>query len=551
MRSSVAFGAGVGLRAPHHREFLQQRPKLNWLEVHTENYFQPGGWDRHVLFALRSDYAISLHGVGLGLGSARGLDIKHLRRVQALAHDLEPALVSEHLSWGAVPDRHLNDLLPLPLSQASLDLLCDRVNQVQECLQRQILLENVSTYLRFRVDAMRESDFLLALAKRTGCRILLDVNNLYVNQINHGESALEAMATIAAHSIHVVGEIHLAGHLRADDVAIDNHGSCVSDAVWDLYRAALEHFGAVPTLIEWDTDIPPLPVLLDEAAKAEVYLLSARPAECVTAAGAAPHPLPLPAEIAAIQTAFANGLAAPSVPELDCFVGPFDQTTRRFARYRGNQIATWENVLAGAYPVIRALVGEEFFAAMAQPYNYAHPSKSGDLNEMGAAFPEFLAQFPHVAQYPYFPDVARLEWAIHLAYYAAEAPDPLDAHQLATWSPEQIEAACFLLNPACRLFRSSWAVVDVWQAHQAEPVELPERLNAETYTLVCRPDWKPHVLSISPSAYAALSALAAGATFGAALDAAFQADESFDVMTNLRQWVEMKLLSNPNPATRL
>lgn len=530
---------------------MRQRPKLNWLEVHTENYFQPGGWDRHVLFELRQDYAISLHGVGLGLGSVNGFDREHLQRVQALAHDLDPALVSEHLCWGAVPDRHLNDLLPLPLSQSALDLLCQRVDQVQDALRRPILLENVSTYLRYRVDAMSEADFLLALAQRTGCQILLDVNNLYVNQINHGESALEAMATIAAHSTNVVGEIHLAGHLRADDVAIDNHGSCVADVVWDLYRAALGHFGAVPTLIEWDTDIPPLRVLLGEAAKAEVYWQSARPAECVTAAGAGAGPStpPQPSEIAEIQAAFANGLVAPSVPELDCFVGPFDQSTRRFARYRGNQIATWKNVLAAAYPVIRALVGEEFFAAMAPPYNSAHPSKSGDLNDMGGAFPEFLAQFSHVAQYPYFPDVARLEWAIHRAYYAAEAPDPLDAHQLSTWSPEQMEAACFLLNPACRLFRSSWAVVDVWQAHQAEPVALPERLNAETYTLVCRPGWKPQVLSISRPAHSALSALAAGATFGAALDAAFQVDASFDVAGNLLQWVELKLLSNPIPTT--
>lgn len=544
MRRSVAVGVGLGLRARHHRAFLEQRPNLPWLEAHTENYFQPGGWDRHVLFTLRQDYAISLHGVGLGLGSANGFDLEHLRRIEALARDLEPCLISEHLSWSAVRGRSLNDLLPLPLSQSALDLLCQRVDQVQDCLQQPILLENVSTYLRYRVDAMSEADFLVALAKRTGCRILLDVNNLYVNQINHDESALDAMAVIAAQGPHLVGEIHLAGHHRDDDVAVDNHGSCVADPVWELYRIALQHFGNVPTLIEWDTNIPPLPVLLHEAAKAQAYLQASHPAPSSGGGTAQANPHPQTVDVATIQTAFAIGLTSLSTSDLDFFRGPLDQGMRRFARYRGNQVAICQKVLAAAYPVIKTLVGEEFFSAMAVEYNHAYPSKNGDLNEMGGDFPQFLAAFRHVAKYPYFPDVARLEWAVHRAFYAAEEPEPLDAHALATWSPEQLEAACFLLNPGCRVLESMWAIVDVWQAHQPESVELPEKLNAETYALVCRPGWEPKVLAISRPAHAALSVLAAGATFGAALDAALESDATFDVATHLRQWVELKLLSH-------
>jgi uncharacterized protein (UPF0276 family) len=186
--------------------------------------------------------------------------------VRALVERVQPALVSEHLCWSAVADRQLNDLLPVTLDHAALDLLSARVQQVQDVLKRQILLENVSTYLRYRHDAMSEAEFLAELVARTGCALLLDVNNLYVNQCNHGEDALAAMAAQPG----TVGEIHLAGHLVTPQAVIDHHGAPVSAEVWQLYQHALQRFGAVPTLIEWDTDVPPLEVLLADAAKADV-----------------------------------------------------------------------------------------------------------------------------------------------------------------------------------------------------------------------------------------------------------------------------------------
>ena len=212
-----------------------------------------------MLEQLRRDYPISLHGVGLGLGSARGFSEHHLDSVRSLVQRIEPVLVSEHLCWGAVGDRHLNDLLPLTLDHAALDMLCARVGRVQDTLKRQLLLENVSTYVRFHRDAMSEAEFMAALAARTGCALLLDINNLYVNQCNHGEDALAAIAAIAPGT---VGEMHLAGHLVTPLAVIDHHGAAVADPVWRLYEAALERFGAVPTLIEWDTDIPAVEVLL-------------------------------------------------------------------------------------------------------------------------------------------------------------------------------------------------------------------------------------------------------------------------------------------------
>jgi uncharacterized protein (UPF0276 family) len=261
----VALGVGVGLRAPHYAAFLAGRQPAGWLEVHSENYFGAGGYDLHALERLREDYPVSLHGVGLGLGSARGWDEGHLSRLAVLAERIQPALVSEHLCWTAAADLRLNDLLPMPFTREALALVARRIERVQARLRRRILVENISAYLEFASSEMSEGEFIAELVRRTGCGVLLDVNNLYVNQVNHGADAMTVMQAIPADAVE---EIHLAGFLRANECLIDTHGDRIAEPVWRLYDAALARFGPVPALIEWDTDIPPLPVLLEEAAKA-------------------------------------------------------------------------------------------------------------------------------------------------------------------------------------------------------------------------------------------------------------------------------------------
>lgn len=262
-------GAGVGLRTPHYQDFLTVPMNIQWLEVHAENYFGDGGYDLHVLQQLRKNYPVSLHGVGLGLGSAHGFRKEHIAKLQRLIEYIQPCLVSEHLCWGSIAGRNFNDLLPMPLTQESLQLFCDRVDHLQNQLQRRVLIENVSTYVRFQHDQMSETEFLCQMVQTTGCGILLDMNNLYVNQVNHQESAMSALDCIASLPADSVGEIHLAGHLRADDCLVDNHGCCIAEPVWQLYAQACEMLGPdVPVLIEWDTDIPALSVLIGEAEKA-------------------------------------------------------------------------------------------------------------------------------------------------------------------------------------------------------------------------------------------------------------------------------------------
>jgi len=261
--------AGIGLRFPHHQAVLETKPSVAWLEIHTENYMT-GGPPRRYLDAIRRDYPISCHGVGLSLGSAEGLDKAHLARVCETIDRVEPALVSEHLSWSAVDGIYLGDLLPLPMTEEALDIARRNVDAVQTALKRQILVENPSSYLRYRHSTIPEWEFLGELAARTGCGILCDVNNIYVSAHNHG---WDAIVYLDALPIGSIGEIHLAGHSvrtleNGRTVLIDDHGSRVIPEVWALYEQALKRFGAVPSLIEWDTDVPALDVLLDEAAGA-------------------------------------------------------------------------------------------------------------------------------------------------------------------------------------------------------------------------------------------------------------------------------------------
>ena len=263
--------AGIGLRARHHEEILVRLPAIGWLEVHSENYFARGGAQRRQLENLRAHYDVSLHGVGLSLGSTDPLNAEHLREVSRLLRDFEPMLVSEHLSWSSVDGRYLNDLLPLPYTEEALQHVAARVSAVQEALGVQILIENISSYLRYQCTEVPEWEFLAALAKQCGCAILLDVNNIYVNAMNHG---FDPHAYLHGIPPPLVREIHLAGHTltRIDgrEIRIDTHSTHVAAEVWALYASALRRFGPVPTLIEWDADIPELDTLCSEAAKADL-----------------------------------------------------------------------------------------------------------------------------------------------------------------------------------------------------------------------------------------------------------------------------------------
>lgn len=284
---------GIGWRHPHCAELLESLPRLDFLEVHSENYFGAGGAAQAVLLQARAHYPVSLHGVGLALGSALGVDPWHLEQLAALVARVEPVRVSDHACFARAAPKgrtvHAADLLPLPFRTDALDVLCNNVQRVQDRLRRPLLVENLSAYVKWTGSEIQETEFLTTLALRTGCQLLVDVNNIYVNALNDalalpaerrvtGQPLAQCRAWLDQLPPAVVGEIHLAGHCRMDDIVIDDHGSPICAEVWQLYQHARARFGSVPTLVEWDTDLPPLAVLLAEAQHARALEPSRREA---------------------------------------------------------------------------------------------------------------------------------------------------------------------------------------------------------------------------------------------------------------------------------
>ncbi len=270
--------AGAGLKPEHYRDILETAPEIGWFEIHAENYMGAGGPSHAYLTAVRELYPLSLHGVGLSIGGAGPLDKDHLGRLKALADRYQPALFSEHLAWSSHDTVYLNDLLPLPYTAETLQRVCAHIEEVQDTLQRQMLLENPSTYVAFAESSMSEVEFLREIVRRTGCGLLLDVNNVFVQATNHG---FDTRAYLDSFPAEHVGEIHLGGHAEdADDdgapLLIDDHGRAVADPVWMLYAQALARTGPKPTLIEWDNEVPAWRELFAEAKRADAVIAERR-----------------------------------------------------------------------------------------------------------------------------------------------------------------------------------------------------------------------------------------------------------------------------------
>jgi len=261
---------GVGLRAPHYSEMLEKKPGLAWLEVHSENYFSEGGRPLHLLQQIRQDYPISLHGVSLSPGSADDLNWAHLKQLKDLAERIDACLISDHLAWSSINGQYLHDLLPVPYTQETLDYMAQKIQQAQDYLKRQIIIENISSYLSHPDSSMTEWDFLVKLATQAGCGILLDVNNIYVSSCNLGFDPNDFLAGIPG---DLVQEIHLGGfestQIDGSEVLIDTHSQAIVPAVWDLYRQTITRIGRKPTIIEWDSSLPGLDTLCLEAFRAE------------------------------------------------------------------------------------------------------------------------------------------------------------------------------------------------------------------------------------------------------------------------------------------
>jgi len=262
-------GVGLGLRSSHYYEILETKPNVPWFELLSDNYMSEGGLPLHKVDKIREQYPVTLHGVGMSLASADPLNLDYLNRLKRLADRLEPAYVSDHVAWVSASGNYTHDLLPFPYTEFTQQHVSDRISQAQDILGRKLLVENPSSYLEFQATEMTEWEFISGLCKKTDCNLLVDINNIYVSAVNHGFDPYEYLEALPQDRVK---EIHLAGYEKMEGYLFDTHGSPVHPPVWKLYQAALRRFGSVPTLLEWDTDIPDFTTLRVEASKAEKLL---------------------------------------------------------------------------------------------------------------------------------------------------------------------------------------------------------------------------------------------------------------------------------------
>ncbi len=392
--------AGIGWRAPHHGAVLEQHPEIGFLEVHAENHMG-GGRRIAVLEQARRDYPISIHGVGLSLGSVGPVDAVHLDRFAALVAAIDPVLVSEHVAWCRQDGIYLNDLLPLPYTEEALAVLVRNIDRVQARLKRPILMENPSTYLAFAHAPIPEGAFLAEMARRSGCGLLLDVNNLYVNERNHG---LPARAVLAALDPGSVAEIHVAGHhvaaLGDAVLLIDDHGASVSDAVWDLYRDAVALFPQAKTLVEWTAGFPRSTSCCRKRQRRMRIAQWCR--SC--------------AVLAELQHDFARALRgdALAVPRIGIDAAGLN-AERRVAVYRNHHRISLAAALAANFPTVVKVIGEQAFEALALSYLAFDPPRDACLAAYGGGFPAFLESDPRAQGLVYLGDVAWLDWAQNVA----------------------------------------------------------------------------------------------------------------------------------------
>lgn len=458
--SNSSMAAGIGVRMPHHTDILQQLPPVGFLEAHSENYFGET-FSRKTLLKLREHYQVSLHGVGLSLGRADDLDKHHLAELKKLVDEVDPLFVSEHLSWSAYAHRHVPDLLPLPLTEQALTVICQHIEHMQEVLGRKVLVENPSNYLLFDQLQIPEPEFLNLLAQRTGCGLLLDVNNIHVSAVNLQR---DPVAYIDGIGSQYIKQYHLAGYTdyqQGDErVLIDTHDNTVYPEVWGLFEQTLQTHGSRPVLFEWDSDLPELGVLVAEAAKADAYIESAVSAKSGTASTAIP-------DTRLDSSSQQYSLSQSQDKFLDDILTLSDTASEapskfesRIWVYQNNVFGALHDYLQDVFPAARGVVGEDFFKAMTRQFVGKTPPQLGNIHDYGEELEAFVRGFKPLEELAYIGDLVAYEWAQHSAYYASDKPDMkiegLDAEQQQALLAQPVE-----LKDSVTAMQSSYPITEI------------------------------------------------------------------------------------------
>lgn len=531
MLSLPRLGYGIGLRTEHYVDVVSGAPAVDWFEVISENFMVPGGNARRVLRAVRERWPVVLHGVALSLGGVDPLDEGYLDALAALAAEVEPAWVSDHLCWAAHRGHQAHDLLPLPFTEEALAHVAERVLRVQDRLKRQILVENVSSYVTFAQSSMPEWAFLAELTRRTDCGLLLDVNNVFVSAHNHGFDARAFLDGIPADR---VGQIHLAGHSEDGALLIDTHDHPVRDEVWALYRHAVARFGPVSTLIEWDERLPPLERVVEEskraAAEAQAVLAGAR--EPAAAGGAERPDVGTGVHEPVLADAQARLFALVTAPEgvaaglRERGFGPADLTgwvgvrgdERRSALGRLDVYANMYffrllDVLRDVFPKLAQAIGDDAFHNLVTDYLLVCPPEQPSLRWLGARLPAYLRRHALAAERPELGDLAALEWARYDVFDAADA-EVLTVEALRALPPEAFVTLPLRLVPAQARLAVGWPAEALWAQPDAPPAKAP----AARTLLVWRRDVAVYHRVLDDDEAAALALVDEGTEFGALCD---------------------------------
>jgi len=449
--------SGLGIRPELFAPVFDQRPDLGFLEAHSENYFGES-IARATLLELREHYPISLHGVGLSLGRADQLSAAHLAELKSLVDQVDPLFVSEHLAWSAYSHRHVPDLLPLPLTEGALGVMCQHIDQMQNALGRQILLENPSNYLVFDRLQIPEPEFLNTLAERTGCGLLIDVNNIHVSASNVGRNAT---AYVEALNTDFIGQYHLAGYTEVnreidgvmESVLIDTHNDTVFDPVWELFERTLAKHGARPTLFEWDSDFPEFSVMLGECAKADKLLAQAVPGALNNAPQIFDSKPVVDPQLGELQTQFLDSIFKLQPAQTD--ISKAHQ--RRLHVYQNNVFGATQDYLAQVYPATRGVLGADFFKQYAQRHIQKLAPNNGNIHFYGVGFDSGIAEFEALQEMVYLADLMAYEWALHNAYYAANS-DSIDPASVAQ---DELLTMLVAFNNTTTLIQSQYPIYEI------------------------------------------------------------------------------------------
>lgn len=553
--ASLDAGFGLGLRTAHYGDFVRERQPLDWLEIISDNYLVEGGKPLQVLDRLRQDYPMAMHGVALSLGAASGIDPQYVARLKALAERIDPLWVSDHLCWTGHGPEQLHDLYPLPYTDEAARHVITQIRRTQDLLQRRLVVENVSSYLSFRQSAASEWQFLAHIAEEADCLLLVDVNNVHVSSVNHG---FDAMAYLRGLPPHRVQQIHLAGHSIADGHLIDTHDHPVADAVWALYAEACALYGQVPTMIERDADIPPLPALLGELAHARELAqasltLRALPGAACTPPTWRPEPMPVgghAASLSELQRQFAAAILSETDPESPasaravrrCFHGA--QAPVRLAIYHNAYRSRLAEVLADSFPRTCAYMGGDAFAAQARAFAVEQPPRQRSLSRYGDMFPAHLAaRFPHN---PELHELAQLDWDLRSRFDGPDWP-ALDAETARTDSTSSWLQRPAPLHPSLTLRQVRTNVVQIWKALDADEEVPAVCLHAAPLTLLAwRKALQPRFQTLDEAQACFVRALADGASIEQACADFAQSPALQDPQQLgrwLRHWLDEGLLS--------